>query len=149
MIRPLKISGADHYLCFLHPDQVYQLRGQTNTAQWADIQKAAMMGGKVSDNPIFTGALGVYNGVILHESTRVPTTGTAGYRRAIFAGAQAGVIAFGQGNSANSMSWDEEMFDYGNKLGVSAGAIFGLKKTVFNSKDFSVITMSGYAPSHL
>lgn len=148
MIRPLMVKGKPHYVCFLHPNQVHQLRGQTSSGQWADIQKAAMMGGDVSGNPIFDGSLGVYNGVILHESAYVPvSTKGADYRRGIFCGAQAGVVAFGQGNSPNSMSWDEELFDYGNKLGVSAGAIFGIKKTVFNSSDFSVITIPSWAPA--
>jgi hypothetical protein len=55
------------------------------------------------------------------------------------------VIAFGQGDSAGSMTWDEETFDYGNKLGVSAGAIFGIKKAIFNSTDFATIVISSYA----
>jgi N4-gp56 family major capsid protein len=147
MIRPIMISGKPHYVAFIHPNDTYQLRGQTSAGQWADIQRAAMEGGKIGDNPIVTGALGIYNGVILHESSYVPvsTKGTD-YRVPVFCGAQAGVIAFGQGNSANKMSWDEEMFDYGNKLGVSAGTIYGLKKTVFNSKDFGVIAMPVYSP---
>ena len=150
MIRPLMIGGKPHYVCFIHPNQTYQLRGQTSAGQWADIQRAALEGGKMADNPIFTGALGVYNGVVLHESAFVPesTKGSA-YRRSVFCGAQAGVIAFGQGFSANKMTWDEEMFDYGNKLGVSAGAIYGIKKTVFNSADFGVITMPAWAPDAL
>ena len=34
-----------------------------------------------------------------------------------------------------------------NQLGVSAGLIFGLKKMVFNSKDFATIVVSSYAPA--
>jgi len=91
--------------------------------------------------------LGVYNGVILHESTFIPeSTKGAAYRVPVMCGAQAGVIAFGQGGSPNKMTWDEEMFDYGNKLGVSAGTIYGLKKTVFNSRDFGVIAMPVWSP---
>jgi len=148
MIRPIMVKGKPHYVCFIHPNDTYQLRGQTNAGQWADIQRAAMEGGIISENPIFTGALGIYNGVILHESSYVPvSTKGADYRRCIFAGAQAGVIAFGQGFSANKMTWDEEMFDYGNKLGVSAGAIYGIKKTVFNGADFGVLTMPVWSPA--
>lgn len=33
----------------------------------------------------------------------------------------------------------------GNKLGVSAGMIFGLKKAVFNSVDYATIGISTYA----
>ena len=32
-----------------------------------------------------------------------------------------------------------------NQLGVSAGAILGVKKTVFNSTDFGTIVVSSYA----
>ena len=46
------------------------------------------------------------------------------------------------------MSWVEELFDYQNQLGVSAGMIAGLKKTQFNSEDFGTITVSTYAAAH-
>jgi len=147
-VRPLKINGADKYVCFMHPYQVEQMRTSTDTGQWLDIQKAAISGGDVSGNPIFSGALGEYNGVILHESTRVSigsdASGTAasGVRRAVFCGAQASSIAFGRGYGASKMSWVEELFDYRNQLGVSAGMIWGVKKTVFNSADFAAITIS-------
>ena len=39
------------------------------------------------------------------------------------------------------------MFDYGNQLGVAAGVIYGLKKAVFNSTDFSAVALAGYAPA--
>lgn len=35
-----------------------------------------------------------------------------------------------------------------NMLGVSAGLIFGMKKTVFNSADFATIVMPTYAAQH-
>lgn len=152
-IRPLMVGGSKKYVIFLHPYQVYDLRTSTSTGQWLDIQKAAMDGGKVSDNPIFSGALGEYNGVILHSSTRVPggiaTAGTAvaNTRRAIFAGAQAALMAYGE-NGDGEMSWVEELFDYKNQLGVSAGMIGGLKKAVFNSVDHGVIVVPTYAVAH-
>ena len=36
----------------------------------------------------------------------------------------------------------------GNQLGVAAGSIFGIKKSVFNSKDFGVIALDTYAIAH-
>lgn len=154
-IRPIKIDGKDHYCMFLHPYQVYDLRTATSTGQWLDIQKAAMSGGKVTENPIFSGALGVYNGVVLHESTRVTqgvnaSTGAAvtAARRAIFCGAQAAIAGFGQGHSFKEYDWKEELFDYGNQLGVKAGCIGGLKKSVYNSSDFGTIVASTYAVAH-
>lgn len=152
-IRPVRVDGKQYWVCFLHPYQVYQMRRDASTAgNFFDVQKAALQGGKISDNPIFTGASFVYNNVIVHEWNYLPVvansvTAYTSYRRGVFCGAQALAMAFGQGGSANKMSWEEELFDYSNQLGVSAGLIFGAKKTVFNSIDFSTIVLSGYAPS--
>lgn len=154
-IRPVNVNGKKFYVAWLHPYQVTDLRTSTSTGQWLDIQKAAMTGGLVDENPIFDGSLGVYNGVIIHEDSRV----TQGYnsstfaaistvRRAVFCGAQAGMIGFGRDNGPNKFTWVEELFDYENQLGVSAGLIFGLKKTVYNSADFATVVMSSYAAAH-
>lgn len=155
LIRPIKVNGQDKYVMFLHPYQVYDIRTTTSTGQWLDLQKAAMTGGDVSKNPIYSGALGEYNGVVLHESTRVPTgqnsssaAEVTSVRRAIFAGAQSVLMGYGSTNGGGEMSWVEELFDYGNQLGVSAGMIFGMKKAVFNSEDFGAITVSTYAAAH-
>jgi N4-gp56 family major capsid protein len=160
LVRPLRMEGNDHYVMFLHDYQVHDLRTNTSTGQWLDIQRAAMQGGDVTKNPIFTGALGMYNGVILHKASRVTqgvnsSTGAADTtsRRAVLCGAQAATIAFGSSNGATRYTWVEEMFDYGNQLGVAAGSIFGLKKTKFipaddsstNAEDFGTVVVSTYA----
>jgi N4-gp56 family major capsid protein len=153
-IRPIMIGGEEKYVAFLHPYQVTDMRTNTNTGQWLDIQKAAMQGGMVSKNPIYTGALGEYNGVILHQSTRIPgfTAGNAnvanGGRIAVFAGAQAVAMAYGRGHSPERYSWKEDFFDYENQLGVAAGCISGMKKLQFNGSDFSTITMRTWASEH-
>ena len=152
-IRPVRVDGKNMYVCFLHPYQIYQLRRDASTAgNFFDVQKAALQGGKISDNPIFTGASFVYNNVIVHEWSYLPNvlssvTSATSYRRGVFCGAQSLAIAFGQGSSENKMDWNEDLFDYGNQLGVEAGLIFGVKKTVFNSIDFGTIVLSGYAPA--
>lgn len=111
-----------------------------------------MQGGEISKNPIISGGNFIYNNVVVHEWSYLPNTVTApssqaNYRRGVFCGAQAAVLAVGQDSSPSEMSWVEEKFDYGNKLGVSAGMIYGIKKTVFNSADFATIVLSGYAPA--
>lgn len=155
-IRPIMVDGGEYYAAFLHPYQVYQLRtttaSSTGNPSFFDIQKSAMAGMTASKNPIFTGALGIYNGVVLHECPYLPAltlgaSGTDNARRAVFCGAQAAVWTRGGSGRDTEMSWDEETFDYGNKLGVEAGMIFGVKKTVFNSQDFGVITMASYSPA--
>ncbi len=150
VIRPVMVSGKPMFVAFLHPYQVRSMRTSTSTGQWLDIQKAAMTGGDVDDNPIFSGALGVYNNVILHEWTRLPAAVESGAakantRRAVMCGAQAAVMATGQGNGTDNPNWYEQLFDYGNQLGVAGGMIAALKKTVFNSADFGTIVMSSYA----
>ena len=145
LIRP--IEGADYdYVCFIHPYQTYSLRQSTGTAgSWGDITRAMLQGGQSLDKNMFgNGALGIFNRVLLVENSRIPTT-TTNVRRAVFCGAQAGVFAVGQDNSPEKMSWVEELFDYENQLGVSAGMIFGAKKTIFNSVDFGTIALPSYA----
>lgn len=155
LIRPLRINGQDKYVMFLHPYQVTDLRTQLDKSSWMEIQKAALAGGQISKNPIYTGSLGEYNGVILHEAHRV-TKGVhsktkksvENVRRAVLCGAQSAVMAFGRGASEKKMNWIEETFDYNNQFGVSAGMIFGLKKTRFKDKDFGTVVISTYAESH-
>ena len=149
LIRPVRTAMGPKYVMFLHPNQVYQMRtdATANRVTWYDTQKARVGGGEL-DNGIFNGALGEYNGVVLHESTRVPLApSTTAVRRAIFCGAQSAVFATGADNAGQQMSWVEELFDYGNQLGVSAGMIWGLKKAKFNSIDFGSIVVSTYSPS--
>src|SRR6516225_3542369 len=151
-IRPIRIEGGEHYVMYLHPTQVTSIRTTTSTGQWLDIQKAAMQGGEISNNPIFTGALGMYNNVILRESEQVPngvhsTTAAAqtNTRRAVFLGAQSAAIAFGQNSGESRYRWNEELYDHKRRLEVSAWSIYGLKKLVWNATDFSTIVVTSYS----
>jgi N4-gp56 family major capsid protein len=159
-VRPLRINGEEKRVMFIHPYAHLQLRANTATGQYMDIQKAAVMGGQISKNPIYTGAIAEYNGVIMHESTRVPwgtvaqapdsktALGVTSVARNIFCGAQAGVCCTGKNTGEGlEATWVEELFDYKNQLGVGAGLIFGLKKSVFNSLDFGTIVVSSYSPA--
>jgi N4-gp56 family major capsid protein len=145
-LRPIKINGKSHYVMFLHPYQVTSLRTNTASGQWQDIQKSALSGNGSSENPIFTGALGMYNNVVLHESTRIPASpNNSSVRRAVLCGAQALAIAFGRGYGKNVFKWKEELFDYDNQLGVAAGCQAGLIKTRFDSSDYGTIVCPTYA----
>lgn len=154
LIRPFKVGGKDKYVMFIHPFDHFRLRENTATGQYLDIQKAAIQGGQIADNPLYTGAIAEYNNVVLHESTRVqnivttPASGTVSdFRRPVLCGAQSLLLATGMNSEGLSTSWTEELFDYGNQLGVSSGLIFGMKKAVYNSTDFGVITFGTYAPN--
>lgn len=153
MVRPIRIGGQPKYVMYLHPYQVTSLRTNSASGQWLDIQKAAMMGGQITSNPIYTGALGEYNGVILRQSQDVTqgvnsSTGAAitTVRRAVLLGAQSAVVGYGQANyGPTKYRWNEELLDHGRKLEVSAWCIWGLKKVRFNSADFGTIVVSTYA----
>ena len=160
LVRPIMHDGGEYYVCFLHDYQVNDLRTRDETGQWLDIQQNSLAGADVRKNPIFTGALGIYNGVILHKASRVTTgvnsaTGAVipNVRRAVLCGAQAACVAFGSANSDTRYSWHEELFDYGNQFGVAAGIIWGLKKTRYtpendsstNDEDFGVVVGSSWA----
>ena len=125
-VRPIRINGADRYIMII--DQ-YQARDLMKDARWLEAQQYANIRGE--KNPIFTGALGMYNGVVIHQCNRVLRTDTGASNtkvgHALFLGAQAAVMAVG-----NNPRWDEKTFDYGNQYGVSFGRMFGIKKSEFD-----------------
>ena len=140
MVKPIKINGKDTYVMVI--DQ-YQARDLINDEKWIAAQQHANIRGET--NPIFSGALGVYEGVVLHQHNRVlrTETGNGGTTvgHALFLGAQAAVFAMGDGPT-----WYEDKFDYGAKWGISFGKIFGIKKTAFkydgeNLTDFGCINV--------
>lgn len=151
-MRPIRLSnGGEYFVLFIHPYVTTALRASSST--WTTIQRDLLQGGFVDKNPILTGALGVYNGVILMESFRVPTgvnsstdASISTVRRNILCGAQAAGIGWGrfQGNP-NRFKWVEKDFDYGRQQGVAAYALGGLKKIRFNSEDYGTIVISSYA----
>lgn len=151
-IRPVRVDGKNYYVCFLHPYAIYQLRSDASTSgNFFDIQKAQLQGGKISDNPILTGAEFIHNGCIVHESSYLPATVGASdntvHKRGVVCGAQAITCAYGRDGGEAGMIWAEDMFDYGNQFGISAGMIFGMTKNIYNSIDFATITLAGYAPA--
>lgn len=156
MVRPVMIGGQKKYVAYLHEAQVTSLRANAANGQWMDITKFAYSGVDVAKNPIYSGALGEYNGTILRRSQDVTlgcnsataTTAVSNVRRAVLLGAQAACCAYGMKNGgANKYRWNEELLDHKRKLEVSAFSIWGLKKAVFNSTDHGVVVISTYSTS--
>lgn len=149
-VKPLRIKGKDFYVMFIHPHQALDLKASD---AYNNIVKDAWWRGE--DNPIFTGALAVIDGVILveHEyvvslngngSSTVFTSGNTTYApngvrvfRSVLCGQQAIVMA----QTENSWEMNEKTFDYGNKKGVATSFIGGIQKIRFNSKDYGVVTV--------
>lgn len=125
IIRPVKINGGNYYVMVIDP---YQARDLKNDEKWFNAQKDANLRGE--KNPIFSGALGMWDKVIVHEAESCPRTadgadgGSVGH--ALFLGPQAGVIA-----RAVKPQWREDTFDYGNEFGVAIRQILGIAKTQY------------------
>jgi len=152
-LEPLKIDGEDTYVMVLHPWQAYDLRTNTSTGQWLDIQKAAS-GATGQNSPIFKGGLGKYNDVVLHKHKAVLRrtdggSGAVAVARALFLGRQAAVCAFGSPGSNLRFDWNEESRDNGNQAVITTASIFGIKKTRFSinsvERDFGVISVESAA----
>lgn len=154
MIRPIMIAGKPHYVMYLHTSQVTALKTSTSGVNWYESQRFAYMG-KEKDNPIFTGALGEYNNVILRSSQDVTpgvnsSTGASvsNTRRAVLLGAQACVCAYGtKYTEGRRYRWSEELLDHSRLLEVATFSIWGLKKAVFNGNDHGCLVVSTYASS--
>ena len=139
-VQPIRVDGRETYVMLIDP---YQARDLRRDQKWIEAQEYANVRGE--KNPIFSGAMGVYEGVVIHEHLRVPRTASgasnAKVGHALFLGAQACIFAEG-----SAPRWEEDTFDYGNQYGVSIDRMFGLKKSQFkydgtNFTDFGVINV--------
>lgn len=142
-VAPIMNGGKEHFVLYLHPYQVRALRAESGSV-WQDIQQNANVRG--DSNPLFSGALGMYNGVVLRSSELIPSSGIV--RHALMLGAGAACIAMGNawdltsgsnGGKGSYFNWREEDRDYGNKKGVAGISCLGFKRTQFDGKAFGVI----------
>lgn len=153
VMQPCKIDGNEAYVCVMHTWQEDDLRKDSSTGQWLDIQKAAAAA-EGRNNPLFKGSLGMYRGVILHSHKNVIRFSTMGSgvnqpgARALFLGSQAAVVAFGSPGTNLRFDWFEETRDNGDKVVISTSSIFGTKKVSFTTdagvQDFGVFALDTY-----
>lgn len=135
-LRPVKIKGKAYFVLLVHPDVAYDLK---QDATFAQARREALDRGK--DNPIFTGAIGVWDGVVVHEHENVALTTTWG------AGAVAGAKCSFMGAQSLLWAWGKrpkvvaKEFDYGNEHGYGWSIMYQTNKPVFNSLDYGSIAM--------
>ena len=140
-LTPLDKNGEDAYIMLLHPYQEHDLRTNTGTSEWLDIQKAAA-GAEGMKSPIFKQNLGNYRGVHFKKHKHVVLDDTYGASgnvqsaRASFMGRQALVLAFGNASSANLRAdWTEKKTDVDdNKQAISGRMMFNAKRPRFNGQ---------------
>lgn len=147
---PVNINGEAHYVCLMSEFAAYDLRQDTGSNGWLDLQKAAAAAeGRAS--PIFKGGLGMLNSVVLHShqsAIRFNDYGSGNNvlaGRSLLLGRQAGVIAYGSTGGLR-FDWTEEVGDHGNMPKVASGIILGIKKTRFappggTPSDFGVLSI--------
>jgi N4-gp56 family major capsid protein len=148
-LRPVVIRGKMYFVYFGSPWQIKALKQEQ---RWINAQKDANIRGE--ENPIFSGACGIWDGIIVHEYDKIQTrtgdgTGTdpdtffesgdpadngISMSRGLFCGAQAGIVAYGR-----KIGWKEKVFEYDSQFGVEVSSIYGFTKAKFNSEDFAVI----------
>lgn len=152
-------DGVNSYICFIDVEQQYQLQSAAS-GLWKEIQLGALQARDSKDNPLYTGAVGIYSGIIFVPTIYMPrgihsSTGAlvATSRRAVLVGAQAAVFAYGKNSGRSSTwSWFEEKFDVGRKWRCSIEAILGCVKTQYkldtdaaDKTDFGTCVISTYA----
>lgn len=156
VLQPCKIDGEEVFVCVMHTFQEDDLRSNTGTGQWLDIQKAiAASEGRKS--PMVKGSLGMYRGCILHSHRNVirfndyGAGGTYEAARALFMGSQALVEAYGSPGTGLRFDWHEEVRDNGNQVVISSNCTWGTKKVSFTTpigaQDFGVFALDTYAAS--
>lgn len=150
VLQPCKIDGNETFVCVMHTFQEDDLRANTSTGQWMDIQKAAA-GAEGRNSPLFKGSLGMYRGVIMHSHRNAIRFSNAGAganvqaARSLFMGSQAAVVAFGSPGTNMRFDWHEETRDNGNMVVISTSSIFGVKKVTFTTdagaQDFGLFAL--------
>lgn len=132
-LQPVKIDGKKYLVLLIHPDQRYDL---ARDAVMLQAHREARERGK--DNPLFSGADFIWDGVIIHshENIEIGTNAGAGaipYGKALLLGKQALCMAWGRRAKVV-----RKTFDYDNEIGFDWSAVLGVGKPVFNGFDYGV-----------
>lgn len=134
-VQPIKVDGMDKYIMLVHP---WAARDLKDDPKWLAAQQNANVRG--SKNPIFTGSLGEYDGVILYEYERVQTgnvgASSANVCQNLLLGKQAACFAV-----ARPAKHIEQTDDYGNIAGNGIAFYGAVEKTKFNGLDYGIINV--------
>lgn len=134
-VQPIKVDGMDKYIMLVSP---WAARDLKDDPKWLAAQQNANVRG--SKNPIFTGALGEYDGVILYEYERVQTgnigASSANVCQNLLLGKQAACFAV-----ARPAKHIEQTDDYGNIAGNGIAFYGAVEKTKFNGADYGIINV--------
>jgi N4-gp56 family major capsid protein len=135
-LRPVNVDGKTYFVLLVHPDVRYDL--QTNATFAQAIREAKERG---SENPLFTGAFAIWNGVVIHDHEKIAIATNWGGASVpgsqnIFMGAQA--LTWANGKTPKLVAKE---FDYGREHGYAWSIISGTEKPTFNSNDYGAIAV--------
>jgi N4-gp56 family major capsid protein len=134
-LRPVMVDGKKYLVLLISPDVAVDLKYDTT---FMAAQKDAAERG--SNNPLFTGMLGIWDGVVIHEHENVPIFSNGGsssnvkYSKCTLMGASALCWAWGERPSIV-----EEDEDYGEFKGYCWRMTSKVAKPVFNNNDYGSI----------
>ena len=135
-MRPIRAkNGEEYYMLILHPRAAIDLR---KDARWEKRAIAAMTGkGSLEGDPIATGAIGVWEKIIIKEANFIKThtnsAGTLRIARNLLLGSEAAIMAYAQ-----NLDYTEELLDHKRYMSVAADEIRGMKKLTFDGVDLNV-----------
>ena len=135
-MKPIRAkNGEEYYMLVLHPKAAIDLR---NDERWEKRALAAMTGrGSLEGDPIATGAIGVWEHIIIKEANFIKThtnaAGTLSIARNLLLGAEAAVMAYGQ-----TLDYSEELLDHKRVISDAADEIRGIKKLTFDGVDLNI-----------
>lgn len=134
-MKPVRArNNEEYYILVLHPRAAIELR---RDERWEKRAIASLTGrGSLESDPIATGAIGVWEHIIVKEAEKIKTVSGDGFKvaRNLLLGAEAAVLAYGQ-----TLDYKEESRDYGREMGVAADEIRGCRKLVFDGCDMNVM----------
>lgn len=150
-VAPIAVPNGpatETYVYFAHP---YSTRDLKSDQAWKDAQRDAMPRGL--DNPLFTGAIGMWDGIVVVETDKIALldnvgNGSIDVAQNFLCGRQALLMAMGSGGTSDErVDFIEEVRDYENVKGVAIRKMFEVVKARFNGKDHGVVTsfVSGVA----
>lgn len=120
-------NGNSYYGLVIHPYDAYNLRASST---WAQAQRDANIRG--SDNPLFSGAMGVYNGMIIYVNKGV--SNSASKSECIAFGGESIFRGYGQ-----MPTFVSQLYDYGFEIGVGIEAIYGQEINTAVNTNFAIV----------
>ncbi len=133
-VRPVKVGPNDEEF-FILLISLKAARDLRFSADWQNHAYSVIERG-IGDDPIATGALGIWDNVIIRSSERILEIGTTGtqYARNLLLGADACVLGWVQ-----TLDYTEELIDHKRILSMAADEIRGQTKVTYNSNDAGVV----------